>query len=143
MMRRFFALLLVFAGFAAAARPAAAQSTIALLPSGVTLRIHGQGATISGVLYQQGLDSVWLRSRAGDQTIRGIAIPAITSVERAQPAYAKSVLLGAGLGILVGAALYPSTSHNDHDVVIGSTMFAGTLLGLLFPRTDWIPVPLH
>ncbi len=143
MMRRFFALLLVFAGLAAGAQPAAAQSGIALLPSGVTLRIHGQGTTISGVLYQQGLDSVWVRSGGGNQAIRSLAVSQITSVEQAHREYTKSVLMGAALGILAGVALYPTTSHNDHDVVIGSTFFVGTMLGLIFPRTDWIPVPLH
>ncbi len=143
MMRRFFALLLVGAGLAAGAHPAAAQSTIAPLPSGVTLRVHGPQTTISGVLYQQGLDSVWLRSEGGTQTVRAVAVSQITRVEQAHRAYARSVLIGTGLGALLGAALYPASSHNDHDLVIGGTVLTGAMLGLIFPRIDWVPVPLR
>ncbi|MDE3128382.1 MAG: hypothetical protein KGL38_10280 [Gemmatimonadota bacterium] len=143
MMRRFLALLLAVAGLTAGARSAAAQSAIAPLPSGVTLRVHGPQTMITGVLYQQGLDSVWLRAGGGSRQIRGVAISQITRVEQAHPAYVRSVLLGTGLGALLGAALYPVSAHNDHDVVIGGSVLAGAMFGLLFPRTDWVTVPLH
>lgn len=143
MMRRFFALLLVGAGLAGRPHTAAAQSTIAPLPSGVTLRVRGPQTLTTGVLYQQGLDSVWLRSNGAARTIRAVPVSRITGVDRAQPAYARSVLLGTGLGALLGAALYPVSSHDDHDIVIGGSVLVGAMAGLLFPRTDWIPVPLH
>jgi hypothetical protein len=151
MMRRIFALLLAFAGLAAGAQSAAAQSaitpaaqsTIALLPSGVTLRIHGLNSSITGVLYQQGIDSVWVRPLGTGPATRAMATSAITSVQRARPAYVRSVLMGTGLGAVLGALLYSVSSHNDHDIVIGGSVLAGAMAGLIFPRTDWISVPLH
>ncbi|HVA56912.1 MAG: hypothetical protein WBQ26_09590 [Gemmatimonadaceae bacterium] len=144
MMRRIVALLLVAAGLCVVARPAAAQSSgIAPLPSGVTLRVNGPGSTITGVLYQQSIDSVWLRPRGENEAVRAIAVSRITRVDAAQPAYAKSVLVGTGLGLLLGAALYPITSHNDHDVFIGLSLVAGAAAGLIFPHTDWTPVPFR
>jgi hypothetical protein len=141
-MRRLFALLLVLGGLAAVASPACAQ-TIALLPSGVTLRINGPQSKITGVLYSQSVDSVSLRPRGDNETIRTIAVSRITRVDQAQPAYVKSVLVGTGLGVLLGAALYPITSHNDHDIFIGLSVISGAVAGVLFPHTDWVPVPLH
>ncbi|MDE3152181.1 MAG: hypothetical protein KGL93_08035 [Gemmatimonadota bacterium] len=140
-MRRFFAFLLGL-GFAAAS-PAAAQSVVAPLPSGVTLRIHGPGSSITGVLYQQSVDSVWLRRRGSDAAIRGIAVANIQRVEEAQPAYALSVLAGTGLGGLVGAALYSVTAKNDRDLTVGLSVITGAVMGLLFPHTNWVPVRLH
>jgi hypothetical protein len=142
-MRRFFAFLIVFGGLAALAAPASAQSTIAPLPSGVTLRINGPGSKLIGVLYQQSIDSVWVRPRGDNQPIHGIAVSQIVRVDQARPEYAKSVLVGTGIGILVGAALYPITSHNDHDVFIGLSVIGGAVAGLLFPHTGWSSVPLH
>jgi hypothetical protein len=144
MMRRIVALSLAIAASSLAAGPAAAQSAgIAPLPSGVTLRVNGPGSSISGVLYQQSLDSIWLRQRGGDQEVRAIAVSQVASVEQARPAYTASVLVGTGLGILLGAALYPITSHNDHDVFIGLSVMVGAAAGLIFPHTDWIPVSFH
>ncbi|MHB1862692.1 MAG: hypothetical protein ACYCVL_06930 [Gemmatimonadaceae bacterium] len=142
MMRRFLALALLFVGLAVAARPASAQG-IAPLPSGVTLRIHGPQTAITGVLQQQSMDSVWLRPRGANQVTRSIAVPLILRVEQARPAYTKSILVGTALGIALGAALYPVTSHNDHDVVIGLSVIAGAVTGIMFPHTDWVPVPLR
>lgn len=142
-MRRFFAFLIVIVGLAAGAAPASAQSTIAPLPSGVTLRINGPGSNLIGVLYQQSIDSVWVRARGENESIRSIAVSQITRVDRARPEYAKSVLVGTGIGILVGAALYPITSHNDHDVFIGLSVISGAVAGLLFPHTGWVSVLLH
>ncbi len=143
-MRRIVALSLAVAALCVAARPALAQSAgIAPLPSGVTLRINGPASNLTGVLYQQSVDSVWLRSRGADQAVRAIAVPAVTRVDQARPAYTESVLVGTGLGILLGAALYPITSHNDHDVFIGLSVMVGAAAGLIFPHTDWIPVPFR
>jgi hypothetical protein len=141
-MRRFFALLIVAGSFAAVASPASAQS-LAALPSGVTLRVHGPQSYITGVLYQQSVDSVWVRARGDDAPVQGMAAANITRVEEAQPAYAKSVLVGTGLGVLLGAALYPITAHNDHDVFIGFSVLGGAFAGLLFPHTEWVPVAIH
>ncbi len=143
-MRRIVALSLAMAVMGAAARPVAAQTAgIAPLPSGVTLRVNGPGSAITGVLYQQSIDSVWLRERGGNQAIHSIAVPGITGVELSRPQYTQSVLVGTGLGILLGAALYPITSHNDHDVAIGFSLLAGAAAGLLWPHTEWVPVPFR
>ena len=142
-MRRLFALLQVLGGLTAVASPAAAQSAIAPLPSGVTLRVHGSGMTITGVLYQQSVDSVWVRARGNDQAVRGIATGRITAVEQAKPAYLKSVLVGTALGAGLGAVLYTVSAHNDHDIFVGFSVIAGAVAGSLFPHTDWSPVPLH
>ena len=142
-MRRFFALVIVLGGLAVAASPASAQSSIALLPSGVTLRINGPGSNLIGVLYQQSLDSVWVRPLANNQDPRGIAIPQITRVDQAKPEYGKSILVGTGIGLLVGVALYPITAHNDHDIFIGLSVIGGAVAGMLFPHVSWVPVPLH
>lgn len=142
-MRRFFAFLIVIGGLSAFAAPASAQSAIAPLPSGVTLRINGPGSDLVGVLYQQSFDSVWVRQRGNNQPIRSIAVSRIVRVDQARPEYAKSVLVGTGIGLLVGAALYPITSHNDHDVFIGLSVIGGAVAGLLFPHTGWSSVPLH
>jgi hypothetical protein len=142
-MRRIYALLFVSLGLAAVAAPASAQSAIAPLPSGVTLRVRGPNTSITGVLYQQSVDSVWVQQRGANQPVRGIAVSQITRVDREQPAYVKSVLVGTGLGILLGAALYPITSHNDHDVFIGFSFIGGAVAGLLFPHSDWVPVSLR
>lgn len=143
MMRRLLALVLVFAGLAAGAHPAAAQAPLAPLPSGVTLRINGPASHIAGVLDRQSVDSVWLRPRGENAMTRSIAVANITRVEMARPAYARSVLMGTVLGGLLGAALYPIVSHNDHDLAIGLSVIAGAAAGLMFPRTDWIPVALR
>ncbi len=142
-MRRFFAFVLVFAGFAAFAAPAAAQSEIALLPSGVTLRINGPASHLEGVLYQQSVDSVWLRARGENAVPRGIAVSQIRSVDQAHRDYARSILVGTGLGALLGAALYPITAHNDHDIFIGLSVIGGAMAGLIFPHVSWVPIPLH
>lgn len=142
MMRRILALAFLFVGLAVSAGRASAQG-MALLPSGVTLRIHGPQTVITGVLEQQSIDSVWLRPRGANQITRSIAVPLIRRVEQARPAYTKSILVGTGLGIALGAALYPITSHSDHDVVIGLSVVAGAVAGILFPHTDWVPVPLR
>ncbi len=142
-MRRFFAFLIVIGGLAAVAAPASAQSSIAPLPSGVTLRINGPGSNIIGVLYEQSIDSVWVRPRGDNTMIRSIAVSRITRVDQERPEYAKSILVGTGIGILVGAALYPITSHNDHDVFIGLSVIGGAVAGMLFPHAGWVPVLLH
>jgi hypothetical protein len=142
-MRRLFALSIVFAGLATVAAPAAAQSAIALLPSGVTLRINGPGSDLVGVLYQQSLDSVWLRQRGNNTIVRSIAVPRIQRVDQARPEYVKSMLVGTGLGVLVGVALYSVTPHSDHDLYIGLSVIGGAVAGLLFPHTAWKSVPLH
>ncbi len=142
-MRRFFAFLIVIGGLAALAAPASAQSSIAPLPSGVTLRINGPGSKIIGVLYQQSIDSVWLRPRGENESIRGIPVAQITRVDEARPEYTQSILVGTGIGILVGAALYPITAHNDHDVFIGLSVIGGAVAGMLFPHTGWVRVLLH
>ena len=141
-MRRLFTLLLVLGGLAAVGSPAAAQ-VLAPLPSGVTLRINGPQAHLLGVLYSQSVDSVSVRKRGDNQPVQTIAAANITRVEQAQPAYAKSVLVGTGLGVLLGAALYPITSHDDHDLFIGLSVIGGAVAGLMFPHTDWVPVRLH
>ncbi len=142
-MRRFFAFLIVIGGLTAIGTPASAQSAIAPLPSGVTLRINGPGSNLIGVLYQQSLDSVLVRPRGNNETVRSIAVSRIVRVDRARPEYAKSILVGTGIGVLVGAALYPITSHNDHDVFIGLSVIGGAVAGMLFPHTGWVPVLLH
>jgi hypothetical protein len=142
-MRRFFALLIVCGGLAAVASPASAQSAIAPLPSGVTLRINGPGSNLIGVLYQQTIDSVWVRPRGDNQVPRSIAVPQMVRVDQAKPEYAKSILVGTGIGILVGAALYPMTSHGDHDLFIGLSVIGGAVAGMLFPHTSWVPVTFH
>ena len=142
-MRRLFACLIVIGGLAAVAAPASAQSSIALLPSGVTLRINAPGSNIVGVLYRQSIDSVWLRPRGDNEPVRSIAVSQIVRVDQARPEYAKSILVGTGIGILVGAALYPITSHNDHDVFIGLSVIGGAVAGMVFPHTGWVRVLLH
>lgn len=142
-MRRFFALVLVFAGFTVAAAPAAAQSAITALPSGVTLRINGPASHLEGLLYQQSVDSVWLRASGRNAEPRGIAVSQITSVDRAQPQYVKSILIGTGVGALVAAALYNVTVKGDRDIAVGFSIIGGAVAGMLFPHIDWVPVPLH
>ncbi|MGH7669530.1 MAG: hypothetical protein ACRENQ_08535 [Gemmatimonadaceae bacterium] len=142
-MRRLFACLIVIGGLAAVAAPASAQSSIALLPSGVTLRINAPGSNIVGVLYRQSIDTVWLRPRGDNEPVRSIAVSQIVRVDQARPEYAKSILVGTGIGILVGAALYPITSHNDHDVFIGLSVIGGAVAGMVFPHTGWVRVLLH
>lgn len=142
-MRRFLACVIVLGGLAAAAAPASAQSSIAPLPSGVTLRINGPGSNLIGVLYRQSIDSVWVRLRGDNEPVRSIAVSQVVRVDRARPEYAKSILVGTGIGILVGAALYPITSHNDHDVFIGLSVIGGAVAGMVFPHTGWVRVLLH
>jgi len=142
MMRRPFTLSLAFVGMYIVA-PAASAQVIAPLPSAVTLRINGPASHLIGVLYQQSVDSVWLRPRGSDQATRGIAVSQIMTVEQAQPAYAKSLIVGTVIGIAVGAALYPITSHNDHDVFVGLSVLTGAVAGMMFPHIDWVPVPLR
>lgn len=141
-MRRIFALVLVLGGLAVVGSPAVAQS-LAPLPSGVTLRINGPQSHLMGVLYSQSVDSVSVRQRGDNEVVHAIAATSITRVEQSKPAYVKSMLIGAGLGVLLGAALYPITPHADHDLYIGLSVIGGAVAGLVFPRTDWVPVTLH
>ncbi|HET7631757.1 MAG TPA: hypothetical protein VFK16_05495 [Gemmatimonadaceae bacterium] len=142
MTRRFLALLLALGGVAALA-PAATAQAIAPLPSGVVLRVHANQSIMTGVLYAQSVDSVWLRQRGDRVAVQGAAISQITRVERAHPEYVKSLLVGTALGGVLAAALYTITSPGDRDMAVGFSVIAGAVAGLVFPHVGWAQVPLH
>jgi hypothetical protein len=142
MMRRLFALVLTLGGLLAVATPAAAQ-TIAPLPSGVVLRVHGGGASATGVLYSQSADSVWLRQDNKAESLRGFSVSQITKVEQAKPEYAKSLIVGTAAGLLLGAVLNPIVSPGDRDIAMGFSVIAGAVAGLVFKHTHWVQVPLR
>jgi hypothetical protein len=138
-MKRILASLLASAFLAA---PVGAQ-TMEQLPSGVLLRVNTPSESYTGVLASQSADSVRLtgiRLAGGGQAV---ATPAIRSVERFEPAYARSMLVDGLVGLGIGSAVYFSNAQKDRGIVFGSSISVGAVVGLLYPSMRWVAVSLR
>jgi hypothetical protein len=138
-MNRIFALLVASAFLGA---PVGAQ-TMEQLPSGVLLRVNTPSESYTGILASQSADSVRL---TGTRLVGGgqaVATPAIRSVERLEPAYARSMLVDGLVGLGIGSAVYFSNAQKDRGIVFGSSVSVGAVVGLLYPSTRWVVVSLR
>jgi hypothetical protein len=117
--------------------------TMEQLPSGVLLRINTPGETYTGVLASQSADSVRLTGRRLGGGGQAVATPAIRSVERSEPAYARSMLVDGLIGLGVGSAVYFSNAQKDRGIVFGSGISIGAVVGLLYPSMRWVAVSLR
>ena len=140
-MRWLLTRVVVVLSFALGAAPLRAQS-MEQLPAGVRLRVTTPNATVSGTLAAQSSDSVWIDLKGTPHAVQGVATAHIQHVERAEPNFPPSMLLGAAAGAAVGALVYFSNAQRDRGMVFGTGVGLGAVAGMLFPRMRWLPVPL-